>query len=280
MNDRKVLMVSNSHPESSQNRLMRFGLEFEVPFMPDDDTHLMSRGKSTDNEETAWFPDGELDYEWISARPDTYGWECRTDGTMGPRELVDWYTKTYHRIERHEGRIEPVGYHDEGTAGLHIHLSEISEEDAKLIRRASTKPWMQLLACSSVAAYDTDGELLPKYHVLRGKDPDVKNPCKDKRVGGPGRGKIIAARRGTGHYEWRLPEPMWPVNFRHLMEVLTRLLESGMDLARSVAHNIIEQRSHHITSVKRARKIQQELGDLPEMKDRRNETTDLLLEVM
>lgn len=272
----------SEHREASPFDRLRYGLEFEVPFKADENRYLTGRGKPATEESTGWFRSGdrEMDYEWISASPSTYGWEARTTETKNIYGLCKWYRDAYKDIERHGNTIEPVGYHGDGTAGLHVHFSPLSEEQSELIRDVSREPWMRLLACTSVAAFDHHGERLPKYHVLRGEDPDVRSPCPDDDIGGHGKRRVVAKRNGTGHYEWRLPEPMLPISFDRLIEVVSVLLTEGADEAEAFARKIFREHPDKVTAIRRARAIQAECGDLPAMKEEQNATTDLLLEVM
>jgi len=276
-----ILDVNNSHPEASLTKSLRFGAELEIPICDDERYHMMARGRPVPAESAK--PDihgTEITHEWISASPSTHGWEARTHSTMHAAMLSEWYDKLYQTIEQEHNRIEPVGFHGRGTAGLHVHLSELSERDANLIREVSREPWMKALACTSIAAYDSDGTLLPKYPVVRGNDTDVKNPCKDQDPCGFGRDKLVAERRERGHYEWRLPEPMLPESFHILLSVLTRTLRDGKAAGQIRAMNILETRPEDVTAIQRARAIQEKHGDLPAAKAERNETMDLILEYM
>lgn len=275
----------SQHPEAEPFEQLKFGLEFEVPLKADKNELFTGRGKPAESESTGWFcdQDREMDYEYISASPQTYGWEARTTETKSMAQLCHWYNRAYNDIEsigKHGTTIEPCGYHGDGTAGLHVHFSKLTGEEAQMIHDISSEPWMRLLACTSVAAFDHKGNLLPKYHVLRGDDPDVGNPCPQRSVSGPGKRRVIAKRGGAGHYEWRLPEPMLPTSFYLLMDVVSVALNESPTEAERVARRIFDERSDEVTAIKRARKIQDTLGNLPAMKEEQNATTDLLLEVM
>lgn len=277
-----MITPTSNHTESGDGERLRFGLEFEVPFVADSNEILTGRGVPSDNENTRWFnkTNAELTHEWISASPSTYGYEVRTTDTFCADVLAGWYYNVYNGINNYR-EIEPCGYHGDGTAGLHLHLSPLADETAQMLYEVSSEPWMRLLACTSVAAFDGGGETLPKYHVLRGQDPDVQNPCPQKRpAAGFGKRRAIADRSGLGHYEWRLPEPMFPESFRLLMEVVTTAIREGRDAAREQAMDVFHNEPERVTAVLRARKIQEKLGNLPAMKEEQNDTTDLLLEVM
>ena len=272
----------SDHPEADDGERLRLGLEFEVPFVADGNDVLTGRGVPAENENTRWFTktNAELTYEKISAFPSTHGYEVRTTDITSADLLRGWYHNVYNTINRRR-EIEPCGYHGDGTAGLHLHLSPLADETAQMLYEVSSEPWMRLLACTSVAAFDSEGEMLPKYHVLRGEDPDVRNPCPQKRPdGGFGKRRAIADRSGLGHYEWRLPEPMFPTSFGVLLDVVMTAISDGRDAAREQAMEVLHNEPKVVTAILRARKIQDKLGDLPAMKDEQNATTDLLLEVM
>jgi hypothetical protein len=98
---------------------------------------------------------------------------------------------------------------------------------------------MQVFACSSITENT--------YQVFR------DNYC---RVGeyDSGRYSVVHSCPGSGHYEWRLPEPMTDEHFHLLMEFLDEFMmdeESAIEWAKSLVHDGDER----LTSVKRAKEV-------------------------
>jgi hypothetical protein len=255
---------------------IKYGVELEIPKAATMENHLRQEGAPlAEGELPAEAPDDtEWTYEWIGGRPKVYGYEARTTTEFTDAYIGAWYSELLAAIyQTLDTGFEPCGIHGDTTAGLHLHLSPISDDTAELLHDVSQEPWMQVLACSSIAGYDYDGNELHKYPVLRSEDSGKTDYCRF----GQRRNGCIRERSHT-HYEWRLPEPMIAPNFHHLINVVEILVRKGADDARERAEAIFEASPEDITSIRRARMLKNEFDDFPRMKAQRTETTDKLLE--
>lgn len=242
--------------EYSDRELMA-GLELEVPVTPEDGEWLQTIGEPTaiyrvtDIDLPGY---GEISNEAITSRSGSMfnfinGIEIRTpDGGAPLDTLPGWYRDTYNAFEDCTGRhIEPTGWYDSGTAGLHVHLSPIRHESAWELYELSREPWFQVFAGSSVARYGLSGEIVDKYDVTRmHRTSDVKEKLRRK-------GSLVG-KRGNGHYEWRLPEPMLPDHFDLLAEFIERFF-TDRDEAIAWAYGLVDAGDNRLTAVRRAREI-------------------------
>lgn len=180
------------------------------------------------------------------------------DGTVGTEVIMDrpwdidndpggWFSQTLSHAEREYGCVyEPCGLMDgrhASTAGLHIHLSPLSREQAEQLYSMSQQPWMQVFVCSSVTE-----ERAP---VLRGNsyctmDGDVDNYDRYTAV--------RAVQESQGHYEWRMPEPMGERHFEMVIEFLRRFQNSPSE-AEEYARDIVNSADRNLTAVQRAEEV-------------------------
>lgn len=261
------------------------GVELEVPFKPEGHPKGVAKGEPSeiesleDNELHAPQEGGEITHELIctnysfqsgGASCSEYGLEARTpDGGIHYRAIGDWYEATYREIEERFGReIEPTGFYGNGTAGLHTHLSPITEEKADDLFEASKEPFMQVFCSASVAAFTSDGNpdadipvTRPAHCQLPEKRKDNHDCCVNKHRSG-----------GDGHYEWRLPEPMYPDHFRLLVEFIARFVRDTDD-GLSFARRLVTEGDERLTAIRRFKKIEPEL---PDTFQARSETAELL----
>lgn len=179
------------------------------------------------------------------------GGEITYDGTVGLEVVSDrldvdraaqWYGETLYEVSKYKSH-EPTGSLTGrgSTAGLHIHLSELSPEKARELARISREPFMQVFACTSLTENRT-------MSLFRGD-----NYCYIDEFDS-GRYSVVHSCAGTGHWEWRLPEPMTEEHFALLMEFLSRFKDDTADAARWV-RELVEAGDDRLTSVKRAKAI-------------------------
>jgi len=245
---------------------LRLGVELEVPFTPKGAPKGVAKGEPSaigaveDNELHEPYEGGEITHELIctnyalrSCGADTseHGLEARTpDGGINYRAIGDWYEATYREIEDRFGReIEPTGFYGDGTAGLHTHLSPIDERIADELFRFSKEPEAKVFACSSIAAFTSDGEFDPDGGVKRpghcempATRQDNHDCCVNKHRSG-----------GGGHFEWRLPEPMYPDHFRLLVDFIARFVRNP-DEGKRFARDLVAEGDERLTAVRRAKK--------------------------
>lgn len=260
----KLPSVEHDHPEASANREVRFGAEIEVPLRPEDAKPLTSVGERSDDRE---FRDlsldlpGQLTHEWIggSFLDKEYGLEARSrDGGVPYYELPEWYRGAIAEIEEKTRRkMEPTGFFGTTTAGVHVHISPITEDQARELWELSGEPWMQVFASTSLAERDIDGSDVDYYPVLRAGRDDRhiktdKFDCKHDSVVNKHR------KGGVGHYEWRLPEPMPPEHFDLIVEFLVRFMDDT-DEAAEWAENLVRSGDRRLTAFKRADAIEKEI---------------------
>jgi len=224
---------------------LRVGVEVEFPELDDDKESLTSPGVQSNE---------------FQSKADSYGWpsswgEMHYDGTVGaeivnpePLELVDahsFFAETIEIAEEEFGAIyEPTGMLKGGsTAGLHIHLSSLTDTQAKKLAEFSKQPWMQVFACTAVAETGS-----PDMPVFRGER--YCNLVDDLH----GSRYNVVNARGGGHYEWRLPEPMTPTHFNHICTFL-RIFEDDPEQAKEYVMHVLQSKEDDVTSIARAKKI-------------------------
>lgn len=186
------------------------------------------------------------------------------DGTVGLEVVSDvlaledahtWYADVLDFIrDEHNERYQPTGLMSGGsTAGLHIHISELSERQARELYEISQEPWAQVLFCSSIAM--EGGQ--PTWPVFRGG-----SYC---RLNYDTRRYDVVNSRGRGHYEWRLPEPMTREHVEVLQEFL-RAFEQSPEAAREYGQRVLDEGDERITSILRAEAVGMDISDIPVVK--------------
>lgn len=232
-----------------QNSDFTIGIEVEYPGLdPSEDKKFISRGNDTNS---------LTDIPW----PSTIGGRAVYDGTVGlevvsdPLDLADapqWYADVIeHVTEEHNTPYQPVGLMKGGsTAGMHVHLSSLSESQARELYEISQTTWAKVLFCSSIAT-DDDSATWP---VFRGG-----SYC---RMNFGSEHYDCVNSRGGGRYEWRLPEPMVPEHMEILVKFL-RLFEQSPDAAREYAQEILDDADDRITSIKRAEAVGMDIDTVP-----------------
>lgn len=235
-------------PRSSD---LQIGLEVEYPRAETADEMLIGRGRDSNALQSA-----------IDSWPSTIGGRAVYDGTVGLEVVSDvldledaegWYSDVLEYIHSEYGeRYQPTGLMSGGsTAGLHVHISSISESKARDLARISSEPWAQVLFCSSIAT-DNDGEVA--WPVFRGgRYCDLSY--------GTGHYNVVNGR-GNGHYEWRLVEPMIPEHINVLTTFL-RVFEQNTEAAIEYAQERLDAVDDRITAVRRAEAIGMDMDEVP-----------------
>ena len=177
----------------------------------------------------------------------TVGAEVRPEQDFGLRvpRVTRWYRDLLRAGHADGYPHEPVGIMaDSGhsTAGLHLHLSPLTEEQAETLYEWSQEDWMQAFVCTSIVS---DGTLTPTAQVFRDNYCNLHGGFDD------GRYAAVHSARGPGHYEWRLPEPMTADHFDLLIEFLDTFYNEGAEPARDMVQSLLDERDERITGVRR-----------------------------
>lgn len=230
---------------------LRIGLEVEYPRCDTDDERLVSRGSSSNSLQSSHTMPSSI--RGRSVYDGTVGLEIVSD-VMELEDAPAWYGSVIEHLEDdYNERFQPTGLMKDGsTAGLHLHLSELSEEKARQLYSISQEPWAKVLFCSSIAS-DEEGLSWP---VFRGG-----RYC---RMGMGTNHYDCVNNRGGGHWEWRMPEPMVIDHIEVLVRFL-RLFEQDADLAREYAQELLDNGDDRITSIRRAEKVGMDLDGVPDI---------------
>jgi hypothetical protein len=218
------------------------GIELEYPTSQDWETSFSERASDScdmydevDADFLHWPEGGDITYDG------TVGLEL-TSNQISIAEAPDWYRASLYELEKYEPH-EPTGMMVNGsrgsTAGLHIHFSSATREEAETLARLSREPYMQVFACSSITDQD--------QRVFR------DNYCNIDEFDSQ-RYSVVHSCRGDGHWEWRMPEPMTGEHFGLLMEFLDRFSEDMYDAAQW-AKELVESGDERITAIKRADEV-------------------------
>lgn len=149
-----------------------------------------------------------------------------------------WYNQTINYAQELGYPFSPSG-HGETSFGLHMHMSDLSEEKAREMTELSREHWFRLFVCTSL-----DEESADPWRHGGLSSSDMEGRRNGFRASG------IMNNYGTGHYEWRLPEPMYPEHLAMVMHFL-RLVESdGVDAARDYAYDAVHSGDERLTAVK------------------------------
>ena len=171
------------------------------------------------------------------------------DGTVGLEVVSDqldisnaggWYRDVLRDLATFDPH-EPCGLLSGrgSTAGLHIHFSQATNSQARRLAQVSRQPWMQVFACSSITE---NNHKVFRDNYCRIDDYDA------------GRYSVVHSCAGSGHYEWRLPEPMTHEHFHLLMEFLDEFMVDQENAIRW-AKSLVNDGDDRLTSVKRAKEV-------------------------
>lgn len=230
---------------------LSIGIEVEYPAMDRGDTLFVDRGRDTSGIQNDM---GRLPSH-INGRP-TY------DGTVGLEIVSDrlhledapqWYADVIEFVENeYDARHQPSGLMFGGsTAGLHIHMSPLNDAQARRLHEISQQPWAKVLFCSSITASEGN----ETWPVFRGGRYCRMNQYNDNRYS-------CVNARGSGHYEWRMPEPMTPEH----MEIVVRFLrafEQDPDEAVEYAQQVLDDADERITAIRRAEATGMDIEGVP-----------------
>lgn len=264
--------VTHNHPKASENREVRFGVEIEIPFRPPGAKPLVSMGEASDTEVhdgvmLSHPHGGEITHEWIGGpmvdgRED--GLEARTpDGGIPYYDLANWYRESIEEIQEITQRnLEPTGFFGDTTAGLHTHISPMTEDQAQRLWEVSQEPFMQVFCGTSIAGRDANGNDIGNYPVVRSGWKARHLKIDDFARG---HDSVVNKHRkgGTGHYEWRLPEPTLPDHFDMIVEFLVRFMDDaddGIEWARSR----VQEGDRRIVSFQRADALDKDITASPD----------------
>lgn len=244
------------NPENGEE--VSIGVELEYPAKKEGQEKFLGIGEAVDfstrypGREINHHLGGEITHERIGGS--VHGMEIRTgNGGLPFDDIKSWYRSVLHEIEQETGRtMEPVGVMGETTAGLHIHISPLSEVQAERLFEFSKQPWMWVFASTTVAnnnAYKAD-TCAP---VLRSRMEDnlYTDYC---QLEFNNRHSSVVNSRRDGRYEWRLPEPMTTEHFELLMDFIKKFILNAGDAQRWV-RELVRNGDRRLTAVRRAKKV-------------------------
>lgn len=155
-----------------------------------------------------------------------------------------WYTET---IKTAEADGYPFAANGRGgtSFGLHMHVSSLTSDQRDALYEMACEPWMRLFVCSSMSENSADPWRhggVTSNHFGSGRSNGQSSMLNDYS----GRGQ---AADNSGHYEWRLPEPMLPGNLAMVMHFLRLISLGDYEEARSYAKGRVEEADRRLTSV-------------------------------
>lgn len=183
-------------------------------------------------------PTGQMTHDHVGAEITSDQMNLHSD------EPELWYAGTIDRAEDMGYPFARTGY-GSTTFGLHMHLSEVPQDKAEALFEMCQEPWMKVFVCTSLSEESCD----PWRHGGTSTD----------NINGSSRFQdqyVVSSRRGIGHYEWRLPEPMAMDHFMVVMNFLRKLEEFGAEDARDYAKGLVEDADDRLTAVKQYRMME------------------------
>lgn len=231
---------------------LNVGIELEYPAKGSSDKLYVNRGRDTSGlSRSATIPPS---YDGAATYDGTVGLEVVSE-VLDLEDVANWHRDIVEYVEgEYNAEYQPVGLMQSGsTAGLHIHLSPLSERQARDLYEISQTAWAKVLFCSSIA--NDNGEAA--WPVFRGG-----GHCRMEYNGS--RYSCVNAR-GNRHYEWRMPEPMDSDHLEIVARFL-RLFEQDTDLAIQYAQEVLDDGDDRITSIKRAEATGMHIEDIPDVR--------------
>lgn len=223
---------------------MKVGIELEWPEMDkDSDIFLKNRGRDSNSLKSKIMNSGNLPgrLNAEAVYDGTVGLEI-VSGTMDVENLSNWYYDIYKYVmNEYNAYLQPTGLMEDGnTAGMHIHMSPISEDTASSLYEISHRTWAKILFCTSVTESSSP--------VFRGGSYCRMEENWNNRY------HVVNKRSGRGHYEWRLPEPVLPGHVEIISKFL-HFLETDEETAIQYAQELLDNGDERITSIRRAKNI-------------------------
>lgn len=229
------------------NSGLRIGIELEYPGRRDNDELFVSRGRGTSGLSDIPIPRSDANATYDG----TVGLEVVSD-VLDLEDAAFWHADIIDHVEAEHVNYQPVGLMSNGnTAGLHLHLSPLTESEARQLYEISQTAWAKVLFCTSIA--NENGEAA--WPVFRGGRHCRMNFSDGDRY-------ACVNRRGGSHYEWRLPEPMMPENLE-VVATFLRLFEQDPDHAIQYAQEILDDGDERITSIQRAEATGMDIDEVP-----------------
>lgn len=234
-------------------RFSDIGIEVEYPIAQSEELRMKKRGRISNDlferieleDRDSWYYGGHV-YEDC-----TIGAEIPSH-VMNPDQMALWYKNTLDRVERYYGYPhEPCGVVEgdvgKTTAGLHVHLSTLSEADARWLHNISEESWFQAFICTSVTddyknVFRKGGTTLPRSKLSEGESTPRTSP-------------VRKVRRSNGHYEWRLPEPMTREHMELFEEFFVQLRDNGTESAENFVRDLMNDADERVTSIARAKEV-------------------------
>lgn len=244
------------------------GIELEYPGAQHPDDIYRRRGQSTVDLQSAM---GRLP-DRLNARnvyDGTVGLEMVSD-VINLEDAVPWYKDAIMHVEEEWGELfQPTGLMDSGsTAGLHLHLSPLTDQQARDLYEISQTSWAKVMFCSSIAN-DDRGAVWPVFRGGR----HCRMEYNDSRYS-------CVNHRSPDHYEWRLPEPVDPEHLYLIVEFLERFF-ADTDDAIQFAQEVLDEGDERITAIKRAEAVGMDIESMPEISrdTARTDTSDFFYHV-
>lgn len=252
-------MPVSDYDVNPSNSELIVGPEIEYPRANSEEELLSHKGRDSSSLESEVTREGGLETFNTYPEPDpSVGLEVNTDEPLPLGRLQEWYRAVINEVEGRFGTLfQPSGDIRGNTAGLHIHISPLSEGKARRLYEMSQTEWMQVFMCTSV----TENDVSTSAPVFRGGSYcNMDNPPSD-----PGGHRYDCVNhRGGEHWEWRLPEPMLPEHTELVSEFL-RLFEQDPDAAATYAKDLLQDGDERITSIRRAEEIGLVVRDMNEI---------------
>jgi hypothetical protein len=154
----------------------------------------------------------------------------------------EWYTKSILWGEENGYNFAANGY-GATNFGLHMHLSQLSDEQRDFIDEISRERWIIPFVCSSISTTTAD----PWRHG--GVNSRALVEGEDSRTTIPGANVGNNLRHSSRHFEWRLPEPMMPDHYSMVMHFLRLVSLGELDRAYDYAYERVHDADPRLTAV-------------------------------
>lgn len=157
----------------------------------------------------------------------------------------DWYRATI-------AKAEAMGHPFAGCAtgatnfGLHMHVSDLSDENARAIRRHITEPWARTFFCASITSTSLD----PWRHggIGRSEFREYNDPTPSSS----NRRQSSVNHYNDQHYELRLFEPGVPEHVDLMLRYLQLFEIEGPEEAEQFARELVHTGDPRLTPVQQA----------------------------